>query len=114
MGVCEVVATLADAVAVAHRPLHRRHDLMVHVLRSAPVYREAARLDAWEAAYQDAAREREASPVDDLLEAIYEFGRYNMYGQFDGLRTREQFARLRHRFATQGILTPVSPDLSDW
>jgi uncharacterized protein (TIGR02996 family) len=113
-GVCAVVAALADAVAEAKRPLHHRHVLMVHVLRSAPVYSDAGRLDAWEGAYGDAAGDEESSVVDQLLDRIFSLGRHNLYAAFDEQGTWECYQELVREFAREGIATPASPDLSVW
>ena len=114
MGVCEVIAVLADAVAAMHHPLHHRHVLMVHVLRSALVYRQAGRLDAWESAYIDAEGNVEPTPINELLDSIFDLGRNNLYTQFDEAGTQEYYRKLVRQFSEAGILTPEAPDLSDW
>jgi hypothetical protein len=114
VGVCQVLAELANAVAEANRPLNHRHALMVHMLRSAPVYRDAGRLDAWEGAYQDAAGDDESSPVDQLLDSIFRLGRHNLYAAFDAPGMQEHYRRLVREFSGAGIPTPESPDLTDW
>ena len=114
MGVCEVVAELANTVAEARRPLNHRHTLMVHVLRSAAVYRDAGRLDAWESAYQDAGGDDESSTIDQLLDSIFSFGRYNLYAGFNGPGTRKRYQELAREFSEAGIPIPESPNVSDW
>jgi hypothetical protein len=114
MGVCEVVAALAEAVEEARRPLHPRHALMVHVLRSASVYRDAGRMDAWEGAYQDAGGHVESESVDELLDAIFELGRHNLYCAFDEVGTWGDYRELVRQFKEAGVPTPENPDFSDW
>ena len=114
MGVLAVVAALADAVKQAKKPLNRRHALMVHVLRSAPVYGDAGRLDAWESAYQEAAGNDESTEVDQLLDSIFSLGRHNLYAAFDEAGTAERYQELVQQFRTAGIPTPEWHDLSRW
>lgn len=114
MGVCAVVAELAEAVAEARGPLGPRHALMVHVLRSAPVYSRAGRLDAWEGAYQDAGGDDESHPVDRLLDAIFSLGRHNLYVGFDEPGTADRYRRLARDLAAVGVPVPHAPDVSGW
>ncbi|HET6425297.1 MAG TPA: hypothetical protein VFG20_16535, partial [Planctomycetaceae bacterium] len=97
-----------------HRPLDPRHALMVHILRSAPVYRDAVRMDAWEGAYQDAGGDDESSPLDGWLDSIFALGRLNMYTAFDQGRTEERYQQLVARFHDARIPISGTPDLSQW
>jgi hypothetical protein len=108
------MASLAYAVAEARRPLTPRQALKVHVLWSASVYRDAGRLDAWEQAYANAARDTEPSPVDELLDAIFELGTYNMYRAFDAPGTLREYQHLQKKFAAEDVFAPATPHLSDW
>jgi hypothetical protein len=87
---------------------------MVHVLRSAPIYKSAGRLDSWEDAYQYAAGKCVSSPIDQLLESIFSLGRHNLYTRFDEPGTWERYQNLAREFTEAEIPTPESPDLSDW
>ncbi len=69
MALCEVVASLADAVAAAHANRNGWHNLLIHILRSAPVYRDGGRLDAWDEAYSYARGGlNSSSPILELLD----------------------------------------------
>jgi hypothetical protein len=55
LGLCEVVCSLADAVAAKYDNRSGWHNLLIHILRSAPICRDAGRLDAWDEAFRAAA-----------------------------------------------------------
>jgi hypothetical protein len=115
LGLCEIVGSLADAVAAKHGNRSGWQDLLLHILRSAPGYRDAGRLDAWDEAFRYARGDAEStSPIIELLDAIYDLGSYNMYGSFDVPGTQQEYDRLVRKFDAAGIPTPATPDLSDW
>ena len=47
MGVCETVASLAEAVGRSKRPASPRHRLLIEILRLMPLFREIRDLSAW-------------------------------------------------------------------
>ncbi len=115
MGLCEVVGCLADAVAARHSDRRGWHNLLIHILRAAPIYRDAGRLDAWDEAFRYARGDTESSsPIVELLDSIADLGSYNMYGAFDAPGTQQEYNRLVQRFEAAGVPIPTAPDLSDW
>lgn len=114
MGLCEIVGSLADAVAATQDDRSGWQNLLLHILRSAPIYRDADRLDVWDEAFRYARGEAEPSPFVELIDAIHDLGSYNLYGAFDASGTQQEYDRLVQRFRAAGIPTPVAPDLSDW
>src|SRR5438105_14382386 len=116
MGVCDVVAQLADAISASKNPLTARQALLVHLLRAMPMYRDIRRLDCWEAAILNAhaIADDEPSGTARLLQAIFEFGPYNLYAAFDESGTRGEFSGLGRELAAAGISPPLDPDLRDW
>jgi hypothetical protein len=115
MGLCEVVGCLADAVAAKYDNRSGWHTLLIHILRSASIYRDAGRLDAWDDAFRDARGDKDdSSPIVELLDAIADLGSYNLYGAFDAPGTRQEYHRVLQLFEAEGVLAPAVPDLSDW
>jgi hypothetical protein len=115
MALCEVVGSLADAVAAKHDNRSGWHNLLIHILRAAPIYRDAGRLDAWDEAFRYARGDKEASAqIVELLDAIADLGIYNMYGAFDVPGTQQEYDRVAQTLKAAGVLTPAAPDLSDW
>lgn len=114
MGVCEVLVVLGDSIADARHPLNERDRLLVHILRSAPYYRDAGCLDCWEAAFKCAASEGPETTATPLLHLAFELGQCNLYTLFDERHTRAEYDWLVQRFALAGVRTPESPDLSNW
>ena len=115
MGLCEAVASLADAVAARQHQRSGWHNLLIHILRSAPIYRDAGRLDLWDETFRQARGDAEAAlPLVELLDTIADLGSYNMYGAFDVPGTRQEYNRLVERFRAAGIPTPAVANLSDW
>ena len=114
MGICEAVVLLADAVAEAYRSLNPRHALMVQILRSATLYRDAGRLDAWDAAFSTFLDDDATSPIDGLLTSIWELGEHNLYSGIDPKTTWDVYRSVEQRLKQAGIQPPTVTDLSDW
>jgi hypothetical protein len=114
LGLCEVVGSLADSVEEAQGNLSGWHNLLLHILRSASIYRDAGRLDAWDEAFRYARGDTESSHLVELIDAIYDLGSYNMYGAFDVPGTQQEYERLVQKFQEAGIPTPETPGLSGW
>jgi hypothetical protein len=113
MGLCEVLASLAHAVARGQGG-DPRVTLLAHLLRAAPVYRDASRLDAWEQAYTHARGNDSPSTAVDLLDGIFDLGTYNIYGAFDVPGTKEEYLRVVQKLQQAGIGTPPADDMSQW
>ncbi len=114
MGVCEFVGSLADAVAATQGGISGWHNLLLHILRSAPIYRDAGRLDAWDEAFRHARGAAESSHLLELIDAIFDLGSYNMFGAFDTSGTQQEYERLVQKFQAAGILVPNTPVFSGW
>ena len=114
LGLCEVLVVLGDSIADAKRPLNARDLLLVQILRSAPLYRDADCLDCWETAFQCAAKEGSESPATAFLELAFGLGRCNLYADFNERETRVLYDWIVTKFDAAGVRTPQSPDLSDW
>jgi hypothetical protein len=111
---CEVVSSLAEAVVATQSNRSGWHNLLLHILRAAPIYRDAGRLDAWDEAFRYARGKADSSHLVEFIDAIHDFGTYNMYGAFDAPGTRQEYERLVQKFRAAGISTPEAADLSDW
>jgi hypothetical protein len=116
MGVADVVRTVAKAVARATNPTDPRHRIGAQILRLMPDYRDAHALVAWESAFQGSVAATDESEVGRLLYAVFDFGRLNMYGQFSGPLTVQEFAKLSDWLAERGVVVPVPEprELSKW
>lgn len=114
MGLCETVGLLAENVAKVWQTADPRFLLLVHILQSAPVYRNAGRLDAWDEAYRNARGDNTATVEIDLLDAIFGLGSENLYGAFDATVTQVVYKGLVSELSDAGVPTPAKPDLSGW
>lgn len=110
MGVQDAVARLAEAVEDSGLCATPRERLVAGLLKLMPLYGAAGRLDLWEsharAATDDIGKGWPSSRCEDALDGIYEFGRYNLYGQFDADGTATELAQLRSRLARLGVAPP--------
>jgi hypothetical protein len=116
MGLIELVVALANAVATAKAPLHPRHQLLIDIFRLMPLYSEGiSNLTAWETAFQDAHPSwPDDSDVGELLEKIFEFGRYNMYTLFNPDETHKQYGLLSAELRRAGIDVPQVETIAEW
>jgi hypothetical protein len=115
VGLCEVVGLLAEAVAAKYIQRSEWDNLLIHILRSAPIYRDAGRLDAWDEAFRDARGDVDrSSPIVVLLDAIADLGSYNMYGAFDLAGTQQEYSRVVQTLEAEGVVIPPCLDFSDW
>ena len=115
LGLCETIAALADAVGITFENRSAWDDLLIHILRSAPVYRDAGRLDAWDEAYRHARGGLDHSTsIIELLDLIAELGTYNMYGAFDVTGTKVEYDRVVSALAGQGVRIPTVPAITGW
>ena len=115
MGVAETVYLLTEAIERAKSPWHPRHRICLELLRLLPEYRDINKLPAWESAFQGALDSRDdESEIGQIPFEVFEFGRCNMYGEFDLDRTVYEFERLSSWLADRGIVVPAPEDLSQW
>lgn len=115
MGLCEVLVTLTDAVAKTCSKRDPQFELLAHILRAAPVYRDACRLDAWDSAYRHASADGPVSPEVELLDLIYyELGSFNLYGAFDVAGTAEEYRRVVRELEARGVRVSPAADVTDW
>jgi hypothetical protein len=114
LGLCDVIASLADAVADKHGSRSSWDNLLIHILRAAPIYRDAGGLDAWDEAFRYARRGATSSPILELLDAIADLGSHNLYGAFDAHGTEREYTLLVQKFGAAGVQTPLAPNLSGW
>jgi hypothetical protein len=108
------VAILADNVANARPALDPRLALLVHILRSMPVYRDANRLDLWESAFRNAGRDMPPSRENELLDLIWDLATYNLYGAFDAAGTSAEYQRLAKDLLAAGVPAPASIQFVGW
>jgi hypothetical protein len=115
VGLCEVVGSLADAVAAKYENRNAWHNLLIHILRSASVYRDAGRLDAWDETYRYArSQENRSTSLTELLDAIADLGTYNLYGAVDAPGTQEKYDRVVKLLQAEGVQVPSGFDLMGW
>jgi hypothetical protein len=114
MGLSEVVASLAEAIAAARQPLSPREAYLLHVLRGMPLYRDIGRLDLWESAYNEVAPADGASETERLIDDLFGLGQYNLYGAFDAGGTVTYYHRLLASLAGSGIKPPPVADIQNW
>ncbi|GEM_PF-1497389 len=112
MQVSETVRTLAQAISATRTTLSPRHRLLLALLQLMPLYCEARRLDAWEAAILAALprvndrSDADTSGMGHLLEEVFEFGRLNLYTSFDSSGTGDCYANLSKLFERANIDCP--------
>ena len=118
VGVCDTVQALADLLRPATPLADAALALLLSILWQMPMYRDLRALDLWEHAYSEAwARMDKQVPRGvalDLIDAAFEFGRYNLYGAFDADGTTREFSVLRKQFNAAGVDCPLTPQLTDW
>ncbi|MFN8073885.1 MAG: hypothetical protein U0Q15_00525 [Kineosporiaceae bacterium] len=111
MGVTDAVALLTEAVEGSGLCTTPREQLVAALLKLMPLYGATSRLDLWEghvgAAAFEIGADWPASTCEQALEAIYELGRLNLYGQFSADATAAELAQLRSRLTGLGITLPV-------
>lgn len=100
MSIVQVVAVLADVVDDNCKPLTDWEERLVRDLQSMPQHLANQELDRWELQYQttwgsgpDAERQSPSIAVQ-LVEQIFEFGCFNLYCQFQPVRTTIEYWRL--------------------
>jgi hypothetical protein len=119
MGVCAVVKQFAEAVAHTKQPHQWRHKLLIEILKLMPLYAKIKHLGAWEYAFQQVSsqvsnKETLNTEIGELLLAIYEFGRFNLYAAFDQEGTDRELAALVDLLQRGGVYVGNVSDVTDW
>jgi hypothetical protein len=114
MGLSEVVASLADAIATARQPLTPREAYLFFILRGMPLFRDIRRLDLWELAYKQVAPDEGTSETERLIDSLFELGEHNMYGAFDVLGTLKYYRELLTMLAESGIRVLQVDEIQGW
>lgn len=113
MSISSTVAELARALAVRVED----EGLKGHVERLAemPRYVADARLDLWEEALGPLRSEAGKGPMHDAAIAIFELGRFNLYGEIEEETTHEYYVDAVKAVGAAGAAAPSGePDFSDW
>lgn len=115
MGICATVKELAKAVQSIAQDGNPNVQLSIEILSLMPLYAEARELGAWEQAYQAiSSQEHNQSNVEMLLDAIFEFGRFNLYGAFRKEATNQEYRILVSKLEQHGIRPVHSPEIDNW
>jgi hypothetical protein len=102
MPIAETVVSLAKCVAKARSPLTEWERSLYDALLKMPEFREQDSLDAWEKQFLEALAKGEfveessnsCLVTSQLLKAIFELGRYNLYTAFDTPGVRRELNAL--------------------
>jgi hypothetical protein len=115
MGVCSVVREAALAIDAAFGGDDPQVKSATQALAPMPHWSERRRLDLWEEHVE------EVVPVADqsglamrLVEEVFEFGRFNLYGAFQAEETAQEFRRLVVRLSQHGVVLNEHQDVSEW
>jgi hypothetical protein len=115
MGVCSAVCEAALAIDAAFGDDDPRVRPAAHALASMPDWLEQRRLDEWEA------HVHEVVPVTtdqglpmSLLNEVFEFGRFNLYGAFQAEKTVNEFRKLIVRLSEHGVTLDEHQSVSGW
>jgi hypothetical protein len=115
MGVCSVVREAALAIDGAFGGNDPRVRSATQALASMPYWSEQRRLDLWEEQVDEVVLVSDQSSLPmRLVEEVYEFGRFNLYGAFQAEETAQEFRRLAVRLSQHGIMLNEHHDVSDW
>lgn len=95
----------------------------LRVISSIDIYLEKKRLDEWENEVRSITIDKSTrlNPMNrkyiTLIDAIFEFGSYNLYCAFKASKTRKEFKKLLKLFSKYGItvdLTVTDSDFNGW
>lgn len=104
LGIADVVVVLGEAVAAARAPLLPHEQWLRDALCAMPQHRAAGDLGAWKEAYQTAVPDSDTpTRTETLLDAVFDFGRCNLYGAFDLARTASEFKQVVDALREQGV-----------
>jgi hypothetical protein len=115
MGVCSAVREMALAIDAAFGRDDPRVGSVVQALESMPSWFEQRRLDQWEEEVTGVlpAEDQSSLPIS-LLVAVFEFGRFNLYGAFQPEKTSAEFRTLTARLSKLGLVLDDHQSVSDW
>lgn len=114
MSVCEAVRELALAVDAAYGDDPEVRSIAL-ALASMPSWLQHRRLDLWESHVQDAFAEADMATVPmSLLEAIFDFGTFNLYTKFDADGTARNLRSVIDLCAHHGLKVGVAQLVSIW
>ena len=113
MCVSITVQAIAEAIAASHAALTPSQQARVDVLRLMPPSTEIRDLGAWEAVYGEPPSSEPDTPLDILLDEVFEFGRYNLYCKFDPVGTKRIYAGLAEQLRRAGVPCPTIGDFAD-
>ncbi len=113
MSISATVGALAGALSArVEDPALAAH---VATLAEMPRYVADARLDLWEQALMPLRSEAGQGPTHAAALAIFELGRFNLYGEIEEKTTHEYYADAAKAMTAAGATPPSErPDLSDW
>lgn len=122
MSVSETVVALSAVVAHCRAPLSPFEADLAARLQEMPTWVTARQLDEWERRYEDR-RSGWGDSIEtavrrstvELLDRVFEFGRYNLYTRFDLEATEREYRELLAEL-NEGLGTELRPDrtVSDW
>jgi hypothetical protein len=114
-GVCQVVSRLGTEVIERCPMPSPGQQLTAILLVAMPQYAAAGDLAAWENAVGHVLPQTPNGITDELLDAIYEFGRFNLYARFDPPGTARELAALIDKFTAEGVAVDPPPHApTDW
>ena len=64
--------------------------------------------------YRQVAGDDESVGDDAVLQAIYDFGSYNIYTAFDPRATLVEYSKMKHLLTEAGLSVPNPPELLTW
>ena len=112
MLVSHAVQAIADTIGASRRAILPHQQARIELLRLMPTYAEARDLGAWEAAYKDVSSPESDTAFDLLLDAVFEFGEYNLYCAFDHTGTKQLYLRLARQLRDAGIDCPIADEFT--
>ncbi len=120
MTVSQAIQSLIETIEAQDRDLSHERELAAYVIKSLPLYLSAKRLDLWENTVCDVLcevieDEDKASGFDLALWSIFEFGRFNLYTQFDKEKTSELYLDVKEKLKEIGYdLTNDIHNVDNW
>ena len=115
MGVCSAVREMALAIDATFGGDDPRVRSAAQALASMPDWAEQQRLDLWEKHVQEVISVEEPNSLPmSLIEGVFEFGRFNLYGAFQPEQTADEFRRLMVRLSSLGLALDERQVVSDW
>lgn len=118
MGECTTVKALAEALRDAREPQDPKQQLIIEILRLMPMYLAIRDLSQWEAALQGVGMSKGVpnvhDEVDQAIDAINDFGGYNLYSLFQPDKTERELEEVIAFLETMGVAYTGPRDVRDW